>query len=97
MILRGLQRRFVASLFTINYHDIRFMYYMHVNVLKAYHLPPMAWNALVKVLYESFGRWEKLTTTCYKFIIEPSAIDVVSLAKAASGGRITSVVAEGKA
>lgn len=61
------------------------MHCMHVNV-------SMAWNALVKVLYEWFGRWEKLSTTCYKFI----TIDVVSLAKAASGGRSTSVVAGGK-
>eukprot|EP00804_Cyclotella_cryptica_P020008 CCRYP_007898-RA/>CCRYP_007898-RA protein AED:0.02 eAED:0.02 QI:2076/1/1/1/1/1/4/76/830 len=50
-------------------------------------LLPMAWKALVKVLYEWFGRWEKLSTSCYKFILEPSAIDVVRLAKAASGGR----------
>jgi len=48
-------------------------------------LLPVAWKALVKVLYEWFGRWEKLSTSCYKFILEPSAIDVVRLAKAATG------------
>eukprot|EP00569_Conticribra_weissflogii_P020287 CAMPEP_0171427684 /NCGR_PEP_ID=MMETSP0881-20121228/4770_1 /TAXON_ID=67004 /ORGANISM="Thalassiosira weissflogii, Strain CCMP1336" /LENGTH=1579 /DNA_ID=CAMNT_0011947393 /DNA_START=177 /DNA_END=4916 /DNA_ORIENTATION=- len=48
-------------------------------------LLPVAWKALVKVLYEWFGRWEKLSTSCYKFILEPSAIDVVRIAKAASG------------
>lgn len=56
-------------------------------------LLPMAWKALVKVLYEWFGRWEKLSTSCYKFILEPSAIDVVRLAKAASGGRSSTAVA----
>jgi len=48
-------------------------------------LLPVAWKALVKVLYEWFGRWEKLSTSCYKFILEPSAIDVVRIAKSASG------------
>lgn len=48
-------------------------------------LLPVAWKALVKVLYEWFGRWEKLSTSCYKFILEPSAIDVVRIAKAATG------------
>lgn len=48
-------------------------------------LLPVAWKALVKVLYEWFGRWEKLCTSCYKFILEPSAIDVVRIAKVASG------------
>ena len=57
-------------------------------------LLPMAWKALVKVLYEWFGRWEKLSTSCYKFILEPSAVDVVRLAKAASGGK--AIVTGGK-
>ena len=39
---------------------------------------------LPKVLYEWFGRWEKLSTSCYKFILEPSAIDVVRIAKTVS-------------
>ena len=51
-------------------------------------LLPVAWKALVKVLYEWFGRWEKLSTSCYKFILEPSAIDVVRIAKAASGSAV---------
>jgi hypothetical protein len=42
-------------------------------------LLPVAWKALVKVLYEWFGRWEKLSTSCYKFILEPSAIDGESI------------------
>ena len=53
-------------------------------------LLPVAWKALVKVLYEWFGRWEKLSTSCYKFILEPSAIDVVRIAKAASGSAASS-------
>jgi hypothetical protein len=49
-------------------------------------LLPVAWKALVKVLYEWFGRWEKLSTQCYKHVLEPSAVDVVRLAKQAGGG-----------
>ena len=46
-------------------------------------LLPVAWKALVKVLYEWFGRWEKLSSTIYKHVLEPSAVDVVRIAKAA--------------
>jgi hypothetical protein len=46
-------------------------------------LLPVAWKALVKVLYEWFGRWEKLSSQIYKHILEPSAVDVVRIAKAA--------------
>jgi len=60
-------------------------------------LLPIAWKALVKVLYEWFGRWEKLSTSCYKFILEPSAIDVVRLAKAATGATAGRRVTDGKA
>jgi hypothetical protein len=61
-------------------------------------LLPVAWKALVKVLYEWFGRWEKLSTQCYKFILEPSAVDVVRIAKAAGGGsRTRSSASEAKA
>jgi hypothetical protein len=49
-------------------------------------LLPVAWKALVKVLYEWFGRWEKLSTQCYKHVLEPSAVDVVRIAKQAGGG-----------
>ena len=49
-------------------------------------LLPVAWKALVKVLYEWFGRWEKLSSQCYKHVLEPSAVDVVRLAKQAGGG-----------
>lgn len=47
-------------------------------------LLPVAWKALVKVLYEWFGRWEKLSSTIYKHVLEPSAVDVVRIAKAAN-------------
>lgn len=43
----------------------------------------VAWKALVKVLYEWFGRWEKLSSQIYKHVLEPSAVDVVRIAKAA--------------
>ena len=59
-------------------------------------LLPVAWKALVKVLYEWFGRWEKLSTSCYKFILEPSAIDVVRIAKAASGSSASSKRMDGR-
>lgn len=62
----------------------------------------VAWKALVKVLYEWFGRWEKLSSTIYKHMLEPSAVDVVRIAKAAGssnnddrgftgGGRLASM------
>ena len=46
-------------------------------------LLPVAWKALVKVLYEWFGRWDKLSSQIYKHVLEPSAVDVVRIAKAA--------------
>ena len=46
-------------------------------------LLPVAWKALVKVLYEWFGRWEKLSSQIYKHVLEPSAVDIVRIAKAA--------------
>lgn len=45
----------------------------------------VTWKALVKVLYEWFGRWEKLSTSCYSYTLEPSAVDVVRIAKTATG------------
>jgi hypothetical protein len=48
-------------------------------------LIPIAWKALVKVLYEWFGRWEKLSTSIYRHSLDPSAVDVVKIAKAAGG------------
>ena len=48
-------------------------------------LLPVAWKALVKVLYEWVGRWEKLSKQCYNFTLEPSASDVVRIAKQAAG------------
>ena len=48
---------------------------------------PVAWKALVKVLYEWFSRWEKLAIQCYSITMEPSAVSVVRIAKAA--GRVS--------
>jgi Exocyst complex component Sec3 len=48
-------------------------------------LVPIAWKALVKVLYEWFGRWEKLCTQLYNHLLSPSAVDIVRIAKAAGG------------
>ena len=49
-------------------------------------LTPVAWKALVKVLFEWFGRWEKLSSSIYKHKLDPGALDVVRIAKAAGGG-----------
>lgn len=47
---------------------------------------PVAWKALVKVLYEWFGRWENLSSSIYRHKLDPSPVDVVRIAKAAGGG-----------
>jgi Exocyst complex component Sec3 len=57
-------------------------------------LLPVAWKALVKVLYEWFGRWEKLSSTIYKHKLDPSAVDVVRIAKAAGGASSKSRVSQ---
>ena len=44
-------------------------------------LLPFAWKALVKDLYELFGRWEKLCMQCYSLSLEPNAVDIVRMAK----------------
>ena len=49
-------------------------------------LLPVAWKALVKVLFEWFGRWEKLSSSIYRDKLDPGALDVVRIAKAAGGG-----------
>jgi hypothetical protein len=49
-------------------------------------LLPVAWKALVKVLYEWFGRWEKLSLAIYRHKIDPSPVNVVRIAKAVGGG-----------
>ena len=51
-------------------------------------LLPIAWKALVKVLYEWFGRWEKLSSQCYNHVMDPSAVDVVRIAKQAGGSSV---------
>jgi hypothetical protein len=48
-------------------------------------LLPVAWKALVKVLYEWFGRWEKICTQIYSFNLQPNASDVVRIAKQVAG------------
>jgi hypothetical protein len=58
-------------------------------------LLPIAWKALVKVLYEWFGRWEKLCSTIYKHKLDPTPVDVVRIAKAAGGGAKPKPQAEG--
>ena len=45
----------------------------------------VAWKALVKVLYEWVGRWEKLSLQCYNITLTPNASDVVRIAKQAAG------------
>ena len=47
---------------------------------------PVVWKALVKILFEWFGRWEKLSTHLYRFKLDCSAVDVVRIAKSAGGG-----------
>ena len=49
-------------------------------------LLPVAWKALVKVLYEWFGRWEKLSSSIYRHKLDPSPVNVVRIAKAVGGG-----------
>jgi len=60
-------------------------YRMEKHLSEASGLLPVAWKALVKVLYEWFGRWEKMSTQCYKLMLKPDAADVVRIAKAAAG------------
>lgn len=48
-------------------------------------LLPVAWKALVKVLYEWVGRWEKLSKQCYNHTLDPSASDFVRIARKAAG------------
>lgn len=55
-------------------------------------LLPIAWKALVKVLYEWFGRWEKLCSSCYNHAMDPSAVDVVRIAKQVGGGSTTTTL-----
>lgn len=48
-------------------------------------LLPVAWKALVKVLYEWFSRWEKICTQIYNFDLSPNASDIVRIAKQVAG------------
>lgn len=58
-------------------------------------LLPVAWKALVKVLFEWFGRWEKLCTAIYRHKLDPSPVDVVRIAKAAGGQAKVKAPAQG--
>jgi hypothetical protein len=58
---------------------------MEKHVSEEGSLLPVAWKALVKVLYEWFGRWEKMSTQIYGHKLNPSAVDIVRIAKAAGG------------
>jgi hypothetical protein len=58
-------------------------------------LLPVAWKALVKVLYEWFGRWEKMSTQIYGHRVNPSAVDIVRIAKAAGGAAPKRVTTSG--
>jgi Exocyst complex component Sec3 len=58
-------------------------------------LLPVAWKALVKVLYEWFGRWEKLCSSIYTHKLDPSPVDVVRIAKAAGGASKPKVSGQG--
>ena len=55
-------------------------------------LLPVAWKALVKVLYEWFGRWEKLSSQVYQHKLDPSAVDIVRIAKAAGSANANAAV-----
>jgi hypothetical protein len=48
-------------------------------------LLPVAWKALVKVLFEWFGRWEELSSQIYLHKLDPGAVDIVRICKAAGG------------
>jgi len=60
-------------------------YRMEKHLSESGGLLPVAWKALVKVLYEWFGRWEKLSAQCYNLTLSPNSIDVVRIAKQAAG------------
>jgi hypothetical protein len=45
----------------------------------------VAWKALVKDLFEWFGRWEQLSSQIYVHKLDPGAIDIVRIAKVAGG------------
>jgi hypothetical protein len=48
-------------------------------------LVPILWKAFGKLLFEWFGRWEKISTKCYKLVLQPSSIDVVKMTKLIAG------------
>ncbi len=46
---------------------------------------PKAWKALVKVLFEWFGRWEKLSSQIYLHRLDPGAMEILRIANAVGG------------
>lgn len=48
-------------------------------------LLPVAWKTLVRVIYEWFGRWDKLCGSIYRHKLDPGPVDIVRIAKAAGG------------
>jgi hypothetical protein len=48
-------------------------------------LVPILWKAFGKILFEWFTRWEKISTQCYKLVLQPSAVDVVKMTKLIAG------------
>mmetsp|Transcript_19589 Transcript_19589/g.22520 ORF Transcript_19589/g.22520 Transcript_19589/m.22520 type:complete len:1448 (+) Transcript_19589:302-4645(+) len=46
---------------------------------------PLAWKALVRMLYDWFNRWEKMSFSCYNYKLEPSPVEIVRLAKTKVG------------
>jgi hypothetical protein len=58
---------------------------MEKHLSEESNLVAIAWKALVKVLYEWFGRWEKMCTQIYSHTLSPSAVEIVRIAKAAGG------------
>lgn len=57
------------------------------HLSKSSGLLPFAWKALVKDMYELFGRWEKLCMQCYGIALEPNAVDIVRIAKEKGAAR----------
>jgi hypothetical protein len=58
---------------------------MEKHLSETSQLLPVAWKALVKVLFEWFGRWERLCLAIYRHKLDPSPVVIVRIAKAAGG------------
>ena len=38
---------------------------------------PVAWKALIKVLFECFGQWEKCSSQIYLHKLDPGAVEIL--------------------